>query len=255
MLGLTELMGKRRSVRQGSELEDPQQKKTAKVENEGAAGSQEDKMDIGDLAKDTDVRKILRLLCTISLSHDYHINVLRSVCIESVLIPREVLLVNKCKETTKAFHDTVMAQAKEKRAAMGSPHILVWEQMLEFFVKEMNGKESYTKHLSNLTALIDETKATGSPIEHLTDIIRHCRIAKCHQKDLARVESGLKFNAAALTQTKLAHPAWESMKAYMVKELKGSYRAGIPPKGDLIRKLEAQVKRMTKGTEADRHNW
>eukprot|EP00929_Paragymnodinium_shiwhaense_P021067 TRINITY_DN13845_c0_g1_i2.p3 TRINITY_DN13845_c0_g1~~TRINITY_DN13845_c0_g1_i2.p3 ORF type:complete len:329 (-),score=82.01 TRINITY_DN13845_c0_g1_i2:884-1870(-) len=256
MLGLTDLMGKRQAARQGSDLQDPPKVKKTNTKTEDCEDVEDvEAMDIGELAKDTDIRKVLKLLCTISLSHDYHINVLRSVCIESVLIPRSTTLVDRCKATTKAFHDKVMALAKEKRAALGSPHILVWEQMLEFFVAEMNGKEKYRKHLDNVTALVDETKGTGSPIEHLCDIIRHCRIAKCHRKDLARVEIGLKFNAAAITETKLAHPAWESMKAYLVAEHKGSYRPGIPPKGDLIRKLEKQVKRMTKGSEADRHDW
>eukprot|EP00929_Paragymnodinium_shiwhaense_P033990 TRINITY_DN18550_c1_g1_i1.p2 TRINITY_DN18550_c1_g1~~TRINITY_DN18550_c1_g1_i1.p2 ORF type:complete len:251 (-),score=76.16 TRINITY_DN18550_c1_g1_i1:838-1590(-) len=201
------------------------------------------------------VNNTLQLLCSLSMSHAHQLAVLRSCTLDNIIVPRDLPLINKVKETTKKFHDHAMALEKKQRSTLMSPHVLVWEQFMVFFsekCKEHNLPEKETLIKAFQTEM--EKMPREDKPKHVADVVRHCRIAKTHNKDYARIEVGLKMNPGYYTMTQTAPHTWEAMKYILVKHCKGDVKYGMQPKSDVLRRLEKTTKHILEANE-NRHDW
>eukprot|EP00929_Paragymnodinium_shiwhaense_P119966 TRINITY_DN9187_c0_g1_i1.p2 TRINITY_DN9187_c0_g1~~TRINITY_DN9187_c0_g1_i1.p2 ORF type:complete len:246 (+),score=89.37 TRINITY_DN9187_c0_g1_i1:132-869(+) len=154
-------------------------------------------------------------------------------------------LFSSVKDVTAAYMETTRALPAEKRREYVSPHIFVWRDFLENYKNVAQDKATGVAIEKYLQVVVAESKELATSLVPqdeawalrliLSAHLEIFKINKCFDPKLARME----FAARNQVSCELFNLVLNDMKKN--KDLAVQVRTGAAPKGDLERRVSAQV--------------
>eukprot|EP00929_Paragymnodinium_shiwhaense_P119968 TRINITY_DN9187_c0_g1_i3.p2 TRINITY_DN9187_c0_g1~~TRINITY_DN9187_c0_g1_i3.p2 ORF type:complete len:275 (+),score=85.77 TRINITY_DN9187_c0_g1_i3:92-826(+) len=218
--------------------------KSGRGKSEGGKGSTADQASTQSMVKL--VKDIGRLAVTTSREVAH----LKSAVVTVLLFSREegkpgAKMFASVKDVTAAYMETTRALPVERRREYVSPHIFVWRDFLENYKGTAQDKATGVAIEKYLQVVVAESKELATSLVPqdeawaqrliLSAHLEIFKINKCFDPKLARME----FAARNQVSCELFNLVLNDMKKN--KDLAVQVRTGAAPKGDLERRVSAQV--------------
>eukprot|EP00929_Paragymnodinium_shiwhaense_P027903 TRINITY_DN16274_c0_g1_i19.p2 TRINITY_DN16274_c0_g1~~TRINITY_DN16274_c0_g1_i19.p2 ORF type:complete len:396 (-),score=83.03 TRINITY_DN16274_c0_g1_i19:1039-2226(-) len=184
---------------------------------------------------------------------------LKAVLIETTLFTKDselgALLIKTSKDVTASFRETSRSLNSTERAALGSPHLYVWLELVAAaaqWCKDKNFQQEqaiFVEHQQELETrakeIIKDNPGTSEPMAvrlaawHYTKIMR---ISKCWNPNMSKMEIQTDNSTAA-------RKAAQVLARLLVTHAQGVRKQGQAPKNDQERRIIAHLEKVSMDTD------
>ena len=189
---------------------------------------------------DADYKRLLTLVSKLTLSCAQTSRVMRAICLETVKIPTDCTFVTMAKEATTTFNTHTKGMQREERLEkFYHPHIHVWNAWLvaaKTLIKPTD--QAMTQKIDAYVGRISQSPEVGDRLAKMGENVKYARVAKMYGEGFKRIE----FQARQLSEE---DQIWkEVMLPLMLREPKAEKLEGVPPPGDLERRIQEIIDEM-----------
>eukprot|EP00929_Paragymnodinium_shiwhaense_P071068 TRINITY_DN36101_c0_g1_i1.p2 TRINITY_DN36101_c0_g1~~TRINITY_DN36101_c0_g1_i1.p2 ORF type:complete len:299 (-),score=96.52 TRINITY_DN36101_c0_g1_i1:443-1339(-) len=211
----------------------------------------------GEEMNEQQYRELTKLVAQLGLALSTQMRVVKSIGVETLLLKREVKaggedksLLEMVKATTKKHYEDSKNTSEAQRAELGPAHTHVAWCLLQWLerygkdhdkLQEEEGKKAYEE----VKEYVNKTKGMAAELMavELNQKIRYIRLEKAYKADMK-----LEVGVGALSQK--GAMVWEAVRVLLIKLANASPKMGMAPKGNLERRVLAQLQAMGLGNEA-----
>eukprot|EP00929_Paragymnodinium_shiwhaense_P053249 TRINITY_DN26659_c0_g3_i1.p2 TRINITY_DN26659_c0_g3~~TRINITY_DN26659_c0_g3_i1.p2 ORF type:complete len:247 (+),score=68.12 TRINITY_DN26659_c0_g3_i1:174-914(+) len=135
----------------------------------------------------------------LTLRNSQQERILRSACVDCLVMQADNEIVTKMQESTKSFSDALQKLGKnakpEQKAALGLPHLLAWQTLAETILEMINRDEGLKTRYADLLKAAADAQAVFNHItdpqlktQELARQVRVCKLNKCWNSSIKRIE-------------------------------------------------------------------
>ena len=216
------------------------------------------KQDRSDRKGESEFQHLLILVSRLALSLEREVSLVKSIVLQVILLRKESIaeLIASVKEAMAAFNKAVKdCRTSEERALLGSPHVLVWLEAMQWFktqsgLKMQELSPAANRYLDKLEVSAKERMEAADVVpadqalalqnarkQEVVSSVRVFRLLRCWNPDLMRLEVNT-------VSDKEASRAFTAMLMMLSKHAGADIRQGQAPRGDLSRKIAIQLERL-----------